>query len=416
MAMTESDHNRHRREGTTSALLHSAPQSVLRRRMTAVIAAFVAATALAAVMTGPVLAAPGDLTIDQAEQEKQRLRQHQVELASQIDAAKATNEDLIAALTTLDQQVQAQTARAAEAEAAANDAQRRYDELKGQLDKNQTEVNEINNDLRTQAVRRYLKPENDDSSVRLLKANDFDEAQQKKVLGDAVAGNSRDLIERLRGAKGRLDALAQQASETKAEADTRKAEQNDLAAKVIEEQKVKQGLQAEWDKRLKDLKAGEDHLDEQIAGLDQAIAAQQRPAPGPVAAPAPQSSNGRFIKPVAGRLGDPYGGARNHPGVDLLAPVGTPVWAAGGGTVVTAVSGGGYNGGYGNVIYIDHGDGKQTRYAHLSTVRVSVGQRVQQGAVIGNVGMTGNTSGPHLHFEVWVNGTKANPANYLPPL
>jgi murein DD-endopeptidase MepM/ murein hydrolase activator NlpD len=373
----------------------------------------VAAAALAVAIPGTSHAVSGDVSIDQAERDRQRLQEKQAEVAAQLDAAKASSEELIAALTTLDQQVQAQVARSAEAERAYKDADRRLGEFQGELNQNQTEVDRINNELRQQAVRLYLKPEEDDSSIRLLKADTFDEAQQRKVLGDAVAGNSKDLIEHLRGARGRLDALRQQAADARAEADGRRAEQNDLFAKILAEREVQGRLQVEWDKRVKTLQASKDEITGNAADIDRAIAEQRARLTGGAPAPAPQSSNGRFIRPVSGTMGDGYGGARNHPGVDLLAPVGTPVWAAQGGRVVQAVSGGGYNGGYGNLVVIDHPNGLETRYAHLSTVRVSVGQTVTQGEVVGNVGVTGNTSGPHLHFEVYLNGVRQNPSNYI---
>jgi len=384
---------------------------VWARRALALSGATLAICALAVAVAGSSLAASSDMTVDQAERERQRLQEKQAEVAAQIDVAKASSEELIAALATLDQQVQAQLAKAAEAERAFRDADRRYKEFEGQLNDNQLEVDRINNELRQQAVRRYLKPEDNDSSVRLLKANDFDEAQQKKVLSDAVAGNSKDLVEHLRGARGRLESLQQQASDSRTEAETRKAEQNELSIRVISERDVQKRLQDEWDRRVRTLQASRDEINAEAAGIDQAIARQQA-AGG--SAPAPQSSNGRFIWPINGKVGDGYGGARNHPGVDILAPIGTPIWAAQGGKVVQVSSGGGYNGGYGNLVVIDHPNGLQTRYAHQSSVRATLGQQVTQGQVIGNVGMTGNTSGPHLHFEVYLNGVRQNPMNYLP--
>ncbi|MDI6880631.1 MAG: M23 family metallopeptidase, partial [Desulfitobacteriaceae bacterium] len=84
--------------------------------------------------------------------------------------------------------------------------------------------------------------------------------------------------------------------------------------------------------------------------------------------------------------------------------------AAAAGTVVSA----GWDGGYGKMILIDHGNGVMTRYAHSSQLLVSVGQRVAKGQTIGLVGVTGNTTGPHLHFEVISNGSTLNPLSYLP--
>jgi len=96
--------------------------------------------------------------------------------------------------------------------------------------------------------------------------------------------------------------------------------------------------------------------------------------------------------PISGRV-------RPHNGTDYAAPTGTPIYAASDGIVNTAR----YNGGYGNVVYIDHSKGVQTRYAHMHGISVKRGQRVAKGQIIGTVGTTGASTGPHLHYEYWVN-------------
>lgn len=107
--------------------------------------------------------------------------------------------------------------------------------------------------------------------------------------------------------------------------------------------------------------------------------------------------------------GNPYAGW--HRGIDLAGRTGDPVYAADSGTVVYA----GWNSwGYGNLIVLDHGNGWQTWYAHLSRLYVGCGQQVLQGATIGAIGSTGRSSGPHLHFETRYNGDLPNPLNYLP--
>lgn len=127
--------------------------------------------------------------------------------------------------------------------------------------------------------------------------------------------------------------------------------------------------------------------------------------------------SGKFIWPVAARITSYYGYRihplfgvnRFHSGIDLAAPYGTLVKAADGGQVVQA----GYFGGYGNSVMIYHGGGFATWYAHLSSINVSMGQFVQRGQVIGLVGSSGWTTGPHLHFEVRINGAPQDPLAYL---
>ncbi len=113
---------------------------------------------------------------------------------------------------------------------------------------------------------------------------------------------------------------------------------------------------------------------------------------------------------ISSRFGDRSGVRRyTHTGTDIAAPMGTAVTAAAAGTVAQA----GWNGSYGNCIIINHASGVQTWYAHLSKMNVSVGQQVDTSTVIGNVGSTGNSTGPHLHLEIRINGTPVNPQNYL---
>jgi len=102
------------------------------------------------------------------------------------------------------------------------------------------------------------------------------------------------------------------------------------------------------------------------------------------------------------------GGMRAHAGLDLAAPMGTPVRATSSGVVRNA----GWNGGYGLFIALDNGKGVQTRYGHMSRLNVYSGQRVKKGDVIGYVGSTGRSTGPHLHYEVRVNGQAVNPLSH----
>lgn len=125
-----------------------------------------------------------------------------------------------------------------------------------------------------------------------------------------------------------------------------------------------------------------------------------------------------YVKPISGgRLSSPFGrrsapkrGASTyHKGVDWATPTGTAVHASCGGTVAKA----GWGSGYGYVVYINHEDGRQTRYGHLSKVLVKAGQTVKQGDKIALSGNTGVSTGPHVHFEILINGSQVNPLKYL---
>ena len=145
--------------------------------------------------------------------------------------------------------------------------------------------------------------------------------------------------------------------------------------------------------------------------LPQLKAAAVAAPPVAKAAAAPMAA--KWVWPISGGLissefGGRWGGM--HTGLDIAVATGTPAIAAQSGTVVVA----GWDGGFGYCVIIDHGDGVKTRYAHASALLVSVGDYVEQGQPVIRVGNTGNSTGPHLHFEVIAEGVPQNPRSYLP--
>lgn len=120
-------------------------------------------------------------------------------------------------------------------------------------------------------------------------------------------------------------------------------------------------------------------------------------------------SGGRLSSGFGGRKAPTKGASTNHKGIDWATPIGTAIYASSGGVVTKA----GWGSGYGNVVYIKHPDGRETRYGHLSKCLVSAGQTVKQGEKIALSGNTGRSTGPHLHFEIRINGAAVNPLKYL---
>jgi murein DD-endopeptidase MepM/ murein hydrolase activator NlpD len=142
------------------------------------------------------------------------------------------------------------------------------------------------------------------------------------------------------------------------------------------------------------------------SGPARASRSRQQPA-----ATAASDTDGRFARPGAGRLTSGYGRrwGRLHAGIDLAAGMGSPVRAAAAGVVLSARS----ESGYGKVVRVRHPDGTVTVYAHMSAPLVDAGERVRAGDLVGREGNTGRSTGPHLHFEVRVNGTPVNPLSWL---
>jgi murein DD-endopeptidase MepM/ murein hydrolase activator NlpD len=119
--------------------------------------------------------------------------------------------------------------------------------------------------------------------------------------------------------------------------------------------------------------------------------------------------NARITSRFGARIDPFFGRPAMHPGIDFAAMVGYPIHATAGGTVITAEPAGGY----GNMVEIDHGNGVTTRYGHMSKILVKAGQIVAKGAVVGLAGSTGRSTGPHIHYEVRVDGNAIDPARYI---
>lgn len=205
--------------------------------------------------------------------------------------------------------------------------------------------------------------------------------------------------------------------------------QNDLIAKQTNVESLKASKESEISSISGELEQTNQKLAELQAAVEEAARKQKEKEAAAAAAKknnnsgsaggAVVSGNGMFTHPCPGysRISNTFGyrnaplagASTNHKGVDFAASTGTPIYAAAAGTVTSA----GYSGKAGNLIIINHGNGLLTYYMHCNTIFVSAGQKVSKGQNIGQVGTTGNSTGPHLHFQVMNNGTPVNPMNYL---
>ena len=199
------------------------------------------------------------------------------------------------------------------------------------------------------------------------------------------------------------DAIAAREQQLRKAAAAVEGEQNQLLAARAERQRALHRLEDQEQSLVEDVSALQAQIAEQLNGASSSGALPAGPVEG-------QSSSG-LIWPVQGIVTSGFGARWGgfHEGLDIAAPEGTPIVAAGSGTVVIAA----YTGGYGNYTCIDHGGGLSTCYGHQSAFAVSSGESVSQGEVIGYVGSTGHSTGPHLHFEVRVDGAAQDPLGYL---
>ncbi len=219
------------------------------------------------------------------------------------------------------------------------------------------------------------------------------ESERKKKLLEA-------LKKRAEAAVAEIAAKRQELADARAGIQSR---QGDLASARTEKRSALgtvRDSKSELEGDLRALQAASAQVTSQLQGTG------GRAPVGPI-----RQGSGGFIWPVNGPVVSGFGmrWGRLHAGIDIAVPSGTPIRAAGSGTVAIA----GWVGGYGNYTCINHGSGIATCYGHQSSIGVSVGQSVKQGQVIGTVGCTGHCFGPHVHFEVRINGQPVDPMGYL---
>jgi len=252
-------------------------------------------------------------------------------------------------------------------------------------------------------------------------------AQDERIAGEVERAKRQVKAARARTARVRASvrqasrAIQIRVSQTREVRNELVGATNDLASSKREKLEDLSQLTAEERADVEEI----DALQEQSANLAAAIRDAQARAAAQAAAAAAKAqatpatrfvggttqSTGGLSWPVSGPVTSPFGWrwGRMHEGIDIAAGYGAAIGAAGSGTVIYC----GWLGGYGNLVVIDHGGGLATAYGHQSSIAVACGQYASRGQVIGYVGSTGHSTGPHLHFEVRVNGSPVDPLGYL---
>ncbi len=232
---------------------------------------------------------------------------------------------------------------------------------------------------------------------------------QDKAIAKAVA-QARD---RARAARARTAVLRNRVSAEYQTVAFKAYTERGVEARLLGKQQRLQGARATNQQALAQVKSLEDKFIAEANSLQASSAAIEARIKGADPGGTVDSpSAAGLIWPVAGPITSPFGmrWGKLHPGIDIGANMGVPIHAAAAGNVVYA----GWMEGYGNLTVIDHGGGIATAYGHQSKLEVTVGEHVAQGQEIGLIGSTGFSTGPHLHFEVRVNGVPVDPMGYLP--
>jgi murein DD-endopeptidase MepM/ murein hydrolase activator NlpD len=369
------------------------------------------------------------------ESEKQQIDARIAELRAEIEAAKQQEGVLTTQLSAVVDELRA-------AEEAVDTAQSGLDHLESELARQRERLAELTA-LLEQQTRRLVRlqqqyaravavleqrvrdayiSEPPDALAFIVSASSFSEIIDNYEFVQRIGAQDRRIAAEVQKAKE--DAAAERLATVRTKALTT-ATVSVISARTEEARQLRDRLAARRDdvaaakslkqSTLSDLGASRMHdvaevesLAAESASLAAAIQSAQASA-GSSGTGAPSPSG--FIWPVNGPVVSGFGmrWGRMHEGIDIAASSGTPIHAAAAGTVIHA----GWLGGYGNLVVVDHGDGLSTAYAHASAILVGVGQQVSQGETLSLVGSTGNSSGPHLHFEVRVNGSAVDPLFYL---
>lgn len=303
------------------------------------------------------------------------------------------------------------------ASAAYKEVKSQLDAVEGKIDENTALLTRTEADLRVknQKLQKRVRDIYINGQISyvdvLFGAKDFSDLMTRMDILKRIIKHDYDLIMKVKQEKEIVVTARAQLEKDKAEAEKLVADADAKRVAVEEKEAEQQDL---LDKAIYDRDTSEQAYEELMAASEEVASMIRRSNMTYSGAPA---GAGGMIWPLDGpvtsefgwRTHPIFGTARFHSGLDIGGDYGLPIYAAASGTVIHA----GWISGYGNTVIIDHGGGVTTLYGHNDSLNVGVGQTVSQGQVIAMCGSTGNSTGPHCHFEVRENGEPVSPYNYL---
>ena len=388
------------------------------RRFSRALLALTMALLLSAAELTPALAVT-QADIDALKNESNDLSAEKKELQAKLESLAADKSTAMERKTLLDQQIANTSAQISNVEEQIQ----QYAALISQKEEELIQAQEdeaAQYDLFCDRVRAMEKRGEVSYWSVLFRADSFtDLLSRLDMINEIMAADQRvidqlkDLQAQIETAKTELETNKAEEEAAKSELEARKSELNTQRSEANALIQQLAANESETEAALDELEAEQDAIRAEIQRLNEQLIAQQAANGNSV-----QSNPGGYIWPVDSRYitstvggrASPGGiGSTNHKGTDI-GRVGytSPIYASKAGTVIVSQ----YSSSYGNYVAISHGPGNTTLYAHMSSRKVSVGQYVNQGDVIGITGSTGNSTGPHLHFEVTENGVRVNPLSH----
>ncbi len=378
-----------------------------------------------------------DALLNENRQNAQATEQRLNEASLQLDALARTATDLEAGIAALDGEIAAaQRLYDIEFDAQAQ-AIRDAAGVRREIAETQQELEAWEDVATERAVAAYISPVRTPRFIPYLQSGSMTELQRKMAILAVIADDDAALLDGLRTSRALLDDRLAEQEYLEAKADERRSVTRAARAELDARRAEQEALRAELQARIDAFQAEVDALAAAQAELDRIIATREARFRAEAEARArwrdecaagltPVRDDGALIDcatlaelpppsslswPAAGVVSSEYGErwGRMHQGIDIAGPEGTTIVAAENGVVFFA----GWLGGYGNTTIIDHGGGVMTLYGHQSSLWVSEQQQVGRGEGIGAMGSTGNSTGPHLHFETRVNGAPVNPRQFL---